>query len=459
MRAHGYFQHMPISPVEASSYATEVARIDADSSRPTWLLTLLAPMLLPLGPVRVTRLLHRGHGSARIAAVLIAALVVCGAFYAAVIIHNRSHNTSWSAASLVFDGAMADATSVPPFRLFRWAALGTLGAALAGIIAAWLFLPDIHETGPPTASFLSATTAILSGTGLLAAIVLAAAQAHRAAVPYRDAELIYVYGVLTGLWLLILWMSRAAHALRMPPPADPLPPRCEGCGYDLTHRPEGGVCSECGLSVAESLDATSRRRGWSWEAANSEPVVCWCEAQIMALHAPKRFYQRLRLRSEPAASRGFARIQWPAIGFGAGVGMLVLLLTRLQRVNELYQIPPLAALASSLAGWFTHRFVAAVVMSVWMRQSSLPRMEWGRRVIAYETAFLWAFCAFNGVMISCFFYEPRWFRSAMERLPRLSSYFGLPTELVCLMMGNAILILFWFWRYATATRCVRWSNS
>ena len=72
--------------------------------------------------------------------------------------------------------------------------------------------------------------------------------------------------------------------------------------------------------------------------------------------------------------------------------------------------------------------------------------------MAYETAFLWVFCLYNGLLLTCFAVFENWISD------HVLNQFGLPAEAFAILFGNAAIIAAWVWRYGIAFRHIRWSN-
>ncbi|MEE8169648.1 MAG: hypothetical protein V3T70_03790, partial [Phycisphaerae bacterium] len=94
--------------------------------------------------------------------------------------------------------------------------------------------------------------------------------------------------------------------------------------------------------------------------------------------------------------------------------------------------------------------------TVWAVRRTLPDFRWSRKVIEYETAYLWLFCAYNGTLITSFFkLDDLW--SIVDR-SLFRGIFIMDVRPGLIIYGNAALILLWLWRYRIITRAIRWSN-
>ncbi len=100
-------------------------------------------------------------------------------------------------------------------------------------------------------------------------------------------------------WSIWTWL-RGAAADRGLPPRDH-PPLCEWCGYNLTHAPADGRCSECGRPVEESL-GPGVRTGAPWgHRAVVGRWAAWRQCAWEAMIRPATFGRRLRLRTRVTA--------------------------------------------------------------------------------------------------------------------------------------------------------------
>jgi hypothetical protein len=109
---------------------------------------------------------------------------------------------------------------------------------------------------------------------------------------------------------------------------------------------------------------------------------------------------------------------------------------------------------SGIAGcWFGHRGLAALVASYWLVRGELPDFRWASKVLAYESTFLWAFCAFWSAIFTSFSFWNDW----ISRLLTGRSRAGL-FEILALFGGTVVLAGVWLWRYRIAYRAIRWSN-
>lgn len=273
--------------------------------------------------------------------------------------------------------------------------------------------------------------------------------------------LVIMPGIPAGGLVLAAWTRRAIDGATGVTYPFEKPPTCEGCGYDLTHRPVDGLCPECGLSLDDSLLPEKRRPGTSWE--RQDGINGWWKTVTAIVIAPKRFYGRLQLKTPLAAAHRFALAQFALIGFGAALWLIfvaVFLSGSRPSLGEILFIPLVGGLWAAFIGWGLHRLLMAFVFVDWIRRRALMDFGWARKVFYYESACLWVFCLFNGLFAT-------WMIATNGNGPtsllqqafgiRLTLW-GLPVEPALLFTGNGLLCCLWAWRYYTALAAIRWSN-
>lgn len=332
---------------------------------------------------------------------------------------------------------------------------------VATAIGAWLFLPNVHRRGRGWASYKRAYRAVASGIGLLVALTAAVGVPMVAMINWDEKGgnlepehvVPLVIFCLVCTCLLMYWLNRAARAVAERDVLIELPPRCEGCGYDLTHKPGDERCPECGLDTTQSLTPGVRRPGCEWQDCQ-EPAV-WLSTTIAVIFSPTRFFGSLKLRLPTKEADRFALWTYVAIGiYAACVCLLIftIVLARLGGAPEVFAcfLPFLFFLLVPLICWSVHRIVGAVVTSWFIVRQVLPDARWARAVMAYETAYLWVFCLYSSGLLISFALFDTWVR-------RVAWMFRLD-EPVVIFLGNCLLGLLWFLRYGIAYRNIRWSN-
>jgi hypothetical protein len=129
---------------------------------------------------------------------------------------------------------------------------------LAALLASWVFLSNVHRAGPVFSSFKRSYLSVLACSGILNfcfALALTITTTVNLTNFGNRIELRIICEIamfLAVCFLILFFLTRLDRttqlAGRLLEPIAPIAPRCEGCGYDLTHLPGGGVCTECGLS-------------------------------------------------------------------------------------------------------------------------------------------------------------------------------------------------------------------
>ncbi len=112
-------------------------------------------------------------------------------------------------------------------------------------------------------------------------------------------------------------------------------------------------------------------------------------------------------------------------------------------------------MTTSLA-WLIHRTVGAIALSYCFARGMLPDPRYSRMVFAYETAFLWVFCLYNGFLVTTFFIWENWMSDLVGFGPRWLG--GLPPEPAAVFFGNAAIVIGWLYRYRLIIPQVRWAN-
>lgn len=348
-----------------------------------------------------------------------------------------------------------------------------LGTALL-LFLGWFNLPLVHSTGSvwrsykrsfrASAAFLWPLTALtLACGGLFIAKEHANTGVPSSGRPLDDEDFWLLLSAAVSACVLAVWLQRATDAVTRDEPLAASAPRCEGCGYDLTHRPESGRCPECGLGIDASLVEEHSRPGSEW--SHSKLAAGWLATSYEVLFQPGSFYRALKLRTPLAEDRGFGTWHYALLASVALLwawAMTVLLWLRhglvLQGQWPALALGNCAAVVYGVSGcWLGHRLFAAVVVSFWLARDALPDCRWARKVLEYETTFLWAFCCFWGALLPSFLLFDLWI-SGLINQGRPVFYLGPPLEAWALLAGTAVLAVLWLRRYQVAYRAIRWSN-
>lgn len=354
----------------------------------------------------------------------------------------------------------------------RAALLIAVGGAALVLFMGWLNLSFAYAHGSVAPAYWRC---VRGGSALLVPLIVLTLLLGVVAVPLADtlndlalpifySQFIWFGGVaIVGVTLLLAHRSVVAE-LAPVVPLPVLPPRCEGCGYDLTHQPADGRCPECGKSVAESLDVNARRPAGVSDGSDLQLPL---EVAASVLFRPRIHYARLRVRDGNECALWFAGWQIAGIFCGAvlwAILMFLLLAARHGPPTPMRGTDVLAGVTMASIGisfgttccWFLWRVVAAIVASVWLASQVLPDFRWAVKVICYESVFLWIFCVYWGAALGSMVLLDDW----VARLTGLKhGFFGLPAELLLIATGSAALLGVWFWRYALALRYIRWNNA
>jgi len=473
--------------------AVTVAQAGPDPPRPSLFHVLAAAWLLPHRPGRAGAILAAGSRGAMLAALAAGAI----AWAAAVILSAAWLDTL--TVEFVYDAQAPAGMTTAPFSQGGWrldersiadvwrgwhqtGPIGPVEFVAVGLLLlpvlsfgflASLFMIHAHRQDSAWDAYKRAFRALTAATGPLVLLTTAVGwcmvynthefyrrlAANAADYGGFNAEVLCVMAIPAGLCLLLWWMNRAVRGARGDPSSPVLPPCCEGCGYNLTHVPDSGRCPECGLVIGSSLTPGLRRPGCSWEEQRNP--AAWARTSFAVLVHPQRFYGRLKLRTPDAAARRFAVWHYVLLGLAAGSLADAIYLFEEPgihlRSSELIEMGSVFAFTVPLGGWLIHRTVGAVAATVWLVRGTLPDSQWALKVIAYETAFLWVFGAYNGGFIVSFFFFDLWM---MRTNPGRSFMmaFGMPPEAASVLGGTGVLCLLWLWRFFRAGAAIRWSN-
>jgi len=353
------------------------------------------------------------------------------------------------------------------------------GGSLLVVSLAWLYWPNVHRSGPADRSLKASLAAVVASvSGLLPALAMVCGGAVVAAVhaagwaggAWNAGDAVALFGFVAVPLVVAALLRRAARtcaALARNEPEPNLPPRCEGCGYSLTHRPADERCPECGLSVVASLGPHPQRCGTHLQRrACSARLEDWLAEAVRVLRAPREHYALLRLRSAADPSKRLQAANYALIGTAAGLWLLIV--PTLDRDQ-----PGVIAIAAvvfpgwvTLGCWVVHRTIAAVAFSYWIGRRTIPDGRWALRVIRYESCFLWVFCTFWGVLVTSYITYGQWISGLVEP-PRSGPAFvatapvyvlGIELKLFVVLAGTVALAVVWLWRYHRIGQAIRWSN-
>jgi len=352
------------------------------------------------------------------------------------------------------------------------------GLVLLAVLA-WLNLPLVHAAGPLGAAIERSWRVGVTWLGPLALgmLVCGLVGVHAklrhfgigaSRTPEDDPAFARFRVIAPSVVYLLLWLRRATGAVQ-PQTSIALPPRCEGCGYDLTHQPADKRCTECGSEMAASLDEGRSRPRDDWHQRHW--LRDWVRTLAAVIVRPSRFYRTLKLRTPDVPARRFAACNYIAIALLAAVWLLTLFAAAVCTGNADVFFEASNALVSfwaTVAGcylifgtcgcWFGHRAVGALAFTVWLLQRELADYRWAAKVLAYETAYLWVFCTFWGVMFTSVLAGGMWLSAWWTPGQRAVFLWGFPLEMLAVFAGTVGLFVVWLWRYRIAYRAIRWSN-
>ncbi|MHC4611447.1 MAG: hypothetical protein ACYS7M_13970, partial [Planctomycetota bacterium] len=124
---------------------------------------------------------------------------------------------------------------------------------------------------------------------------------------------------------------------------------------------------------------------------------------------------------------------------------------------ELMLVPCAVLFVTPLIGWVVHRTIGALMTSWWVACGLLDDVAWAAKVLAYETAYLWVFCVYNGVLLSSYMWFGFWI-TEMVSDDFFYKLVHMPAEPALVIFGNIALCVAWLWRYQLAIRTIRWNN-
>lgn len=361
----------------------------------------------------------------------------------------------------------------------EWRAAGPIGPAeiifvvafvltcAATAFLSWLYLPFVYRSGVVSRAYFDAFRAVAaSGGALMAAVLLAATViawvgrceklGEHSAEPVQA---ILMFLVIPAVLVTILRrIGRSAETLANTAPGPSLTLICVECGYDLAYLDASGACPECGHGIANSLDPAVRD-GVAWERKPKSDSGRWTETVSAILFSPRESYRRLRMFTTLDLARAFARRVYVSVGLCATVWLaaVTLVIGAYVDAEEALVWTLGFGLWTPVCCWLGHRFIGAVVASWWFYRGVLRDGRWAAKVILYESAFLWVFCLFWGVVATSFALWGPWISVAFDNRV-FFALAGMPGEPAVVLGGTLALALCWLWRYSLILKSVRWSN-
>ncbi len=360
----------------------------------------------------------------------------------------------------------------------EWAmSAAVIGPLLLIVAAAWIQLPWVHRAGPLWPSYARALRAQAAGCGALAlsGVLLAfpvlplldgVTLRLLHVLLYVDNETAVTLGTGVMLWSAAWWMGRAARSAAGDDPLV-LPPRCEACGYDLTHQSAAGRCSECGLPLARSLEPDAWRPGSAWQRRPGP--WAWLTTMLNVLVRPRRFYARLKVRTPGSADRGFAILTVALLVAAVSAWHVVVCNVidlcwswTFRHPWRFYVSSEMLAEATGRATvlvwvcWVAYRVACALATTWWSLRRTLADCRWAAVALSYEAAYLSLVVCFWSVTSASLLLCSMWI--AWRRGPAWFFPVGVMTQVVLLFGGPAALALAWLWRLRIIARAIRWSN-
>lgn len=293
----------------------------------------------------------------------------------------------------------------------------------------------------------------------------------RAGLPL--ALLIAVRFTCAAAYLVLL--NAAARGARSVLASDPLPLRCEFCGYELSHRSEHGRCSECGGDLAKSLDEPVSRPGSPWDRKRS--IAAWVNTTCLALSHPSKLYRMIAVRGDDAASGYFSLIHYVLLGIVAAAYCAWDTMDQPNPFTFLagHFVPWVSAIAWNTVFiltilWLLHRVLGMVAIWLGARFSSLPIGARYAKLIDYQIVFLWVivgigivwmkfFNPFSGSWLLPVPFKPK-AATLLDFIPLLIAPPSLAPYVQGLFVGGplVLVLLFYVRRYVLMFRAIRYAN-
>lgn len=460
--------------ISTTAKRDEGRRESATQNCPSGRSTFRAALLAPWRFFNIERMVRdfsvASHGKVRIV-FLLHALLLSVTFMTLVALSIQFETYGHVKGKVVFRySSIMDVVNewrVDPVRspLFIIPAVCTVGLAFCAVFTAWLLLPNTFRGGSALQAWRAAFAAVLSCVGILNVLMagLLAGYIAQNALFGQDRDLrelsavLCVLGSFLAFACLIKHMEQATLLAGNMQAHEAHTLRCEGCGYDLTHQPQGGLCTECGLELRESTNLDARRRGIPWQRGRS--LTNWAVSTLQLLFRPASAYRMAQVQRQPKDSVQFAFFHRAAIAAGACYWALCLALNYSGgSVFEHVVIPIHVAVVVSLVAWGLHRLVSAIVFTYALMRRTVRDGAASHHVIQFEAAYLWAFCLVNGALVTSFFvFDGTWMSTVITGRP-LYFFQGLPIEIWIIGGLNVGLILLWCLRIWKGFHAVRWSN-
>lgn len=355
-------------------------------------------------------------------------------------------------------------------------AVAAFNAAIVLTAVLWAMLPLAHVRGQigravrrAAASLTVNLPILIAAAAICAALLIRFHHIELISDDYPHWRGVAVYlALLTSLVLFAHRLSTTTAALALRAAPLTLPPRCDGCGYDLTAQPIDGRCPECGHAVVESIGGFSPRIGQPADDARRPlGIPRYLKAAATVLFHPMEFYHRLHLH-DPPTRRNAQRYAWMSyVSFGLPGAIVVTMWIALFDTgrwnywnnDEIVMATSTFALLGPLVVWCMNRAVAALAGTwLWFR-GVLPDFRWFAKISYYESVVGWCYVIWTGLMIWSFYEWQDWISQAFQdRTGRTPLVLGMPPEIFAFFGGNLLGMVYAFWRYLRIANLIRWAN-
>ncbi|MCB9855155.1 MAG: hypothetical protein H6818_05655 [Phycisphaerales bacterium] len=451
---------------------------DGSEVRPGRLVCLFAPFLYLLKPRKCGRVMASSPWCAVIAYVLALIFIWCTILAGVVV--DEATQYEWDGQNMkLTERSYADAwASVtgdmyfpvhPSLLIF---AFTTLWALVATLVIAWITFPVVHRSGSAFRSFgraLRVAKGAVFGPGLVLVLLFttsivwcinASDRQFADGLP-GNSYFIEVWfganfvGVWVGIAILGTWARRAAIGARSTEMPASIPVTCEECGYDLTHLPEGGRCTECGEDTRVSLEPAYRRCGVDWERRRS--VESWLSANLGLIRNPRTFYQELQMRGDDEAGFAFAFCNYVMIGLASAVSILGMYFIEepTARLLNLLAVFAVGATLPAIVAWLLHSVVGAIAATLLLIRPMSRPFAYLSKIWQYESAYLWMIVAVGHAFAWSFVIFEDWMSDILSAIVGSGSIFAEPAVIIVTLI---VMVAGWLLRYSRAIRLVRWAN-
>lgn len=376
----------------------------------------------------------------------------------------RSLSETWASMN-------GDMLSPVPTSLLVFA-MTTLWTLIATLVIAWITLPVVHRSGSAIRSFGRAfrvAKGAVIGPGSVMVLLLTTSIVWCINTSERlgaDDMVGYYYaieiwfganflGVWLGIAILGAWARRAAIGARSKEDLASVPLTCEECGYDLTHLPEGGRCTECGEHTRISLDPAYRRCGVDWERRRT--IESWLSANWSLMRHPRLFYQELHLRGDDAPGFSFAFWNYVTIGMVSVISIFGAFFIEepTSTVQDWLAVLAFGAAMPAIVAWSLHSLVGAIAATFWLFRAQPRPFAYLSKIWQYESAYLWMIVVVGHALAWSFVFFEDW----MSDIAKVCVGNGWMFIEPFIIMGICIaLVVGWLLRYSRAIRVVRWAN-